>query len=101
MDVRTRRDEYGTHIEVVDSGKGKWEPVRCDDQLAHWGDELVGFGGENHLLIVMTSWQSGNMDVTVIHPVVDSETKTAHELLKPGDLDAGINRLIEQVGITD
>lgn len=99
MEVRTVQNEDGSAycIVISDAGRGGWS-ILCDIAC---GWELRGFNGENHLYIFYTAWQSGHYTVTVVHCQVDSETKVAEELVKVDELEAGINRLIRLVGITD
>ena len=76
---------------ITDVGAGKWSLSR----VLACGVELTGFGGEDHLYILLQSWQSGDYHVTVCHSRVDSNTIVVQGLFKGAELTAGTNALIE------
>jgi len=85
-------------IEVSNPGRGGWEVTK---NLAY-GTELEGFDGENCLYVFLTYWQSGDSEVAVVHCQVDGKTRMAQGRWKdPADVEAGLNGLIEQVGINE
>lgn len=79
-------------ILVTDEGKDKWQVSR----VLACGIELTGFGGENHLYILLQSWQSGDYHVTVCHCQVDSNTIVKQGLFKEKELTAAINTFIKE-----
>lgn len=75
---------------VTDEGKGKWRFSRN----LECGVELTGFDGENHLYILLQSWQSGNYHVAVCHCRVNDVTTMGQGLFEEAELTDGINTLI-------
>ena len=99
MKIKTSfQDELGTQIAVVEPGRGNWRVVSCCGS-GHWGSELTGFNGETNLIILLTGWQSGDTDVTIVRCQVNDHSIVKQGRFSEANLDAGINRLIEETNI--
>ena len=79
-------------IQIVEEGEGKWKLSR----VLACGVELTGFDGENHLYILIQSWQSGDYHVTVCHCIVDGSTEVRQAQVKEVKLTSWVNTLIAQ-----
>lgn len=78
-------------ISVAENDRGEWKK----EVVSGSGTEFLGFDGENSLVIVPMSMQSGIWDVVVVYSVVDSYSKVGHVAGK--DLDRAINEAVAQV----
>ena len=81
-------------IEIAENDRGKWfESVTVVGMST--GKEFWGFSGENSLVIIPMSMQSGIKDVVVVHSMVDGYSRVAHR--SGTDLEAVINQCVKEV----
>lgn len=89
--VELKESEGSIEIEITENDRGEW----YRNATLSAGEELVGFGGENALVIIPMSMQSGQWDVVVVHSCVDSPSRVGRWLSK--DVNVALNEAIAQV----
>lgn len=89
--IQVELKELEGSIEITKNDRGEW----YRNTTLSAGEELVGFGGENALVIIPMSMQSGQWDVVVVHSSVDSPSRVGRWLSK--DVNVALNEAIAQV----
>ena len=75
---------------IVENDRGDWKVSRI-----YYGYQLLGYDGENCIMILLVWRQDGKVHITVTHSQCDTDTQIHSELVKDTSVEDWINAVLK------